>query len=286
MIDKALIVADPWIGMILDGSKTWEMRSTGASHRGWFGLIRKGSGAVYGVAQLTDVLRTLDTEGMLATVSRHRIPEATIRSGEVAAWNTPWVLANARPLREPVPYRHRSGAVTWVSLEQDVADRLAAQVGETADRPARTRDEAPQRTDARGSDDPEPRTTGRADQTTSVLAETTSTGRGRLVGEVELTAGNIRNNHIYLRSFFDRFPRDAVGGSNCREAAAREVTVDWSGTSPVHTDLDGQRRFFRGRAWIGQFFARNDAEPGDTVVVEQTAPYAYRVRLHKRGIAQ
>ena len=51
-ITKALIVAEPWIVHLLAGSKTWEMRSQGASHRGWFGLIQKGSGTVVGVARL------------------------------------------------------------------------------------------------------------------------------------------------------------------------------------------------------------------------------------------
>ena len=34
-ITKGLIIADPWIGYILEGTKDWEMRSSGASHRGW-----------------------------------------------------------------------------------------------------------------------------------------------------------------------------------------------------------------------------------------------------------
>lgn len=54
-VDKALIIADPWISLILSGQKDWEMRSTSASHRGWFGLVWKGLGAVYGVARLVDV---------------------------------------------------------------------------------------------------------------------------------------------------------------------------------------------------------------------------------------
>jgi hypothetical protein len=52
---KALIISEPWIDYILEGTKTWEMRSSGVSHRGWFGLIKKGTGAVHGVARLVDV---------------------------------------------------------------------------------------------------------------------------------------------------------------------------------------------------------------------------------------
>ena len=65
MIAKVLIIAESWIGYVLDGSKTWEMRSSGASHRGWFGLIRKGTGAIYGIARLVDVGAPLSPEQMV-----------------------------------------------------------------------------------------------------------------------------------------------------------------------------------------------------------------------------
>jgi hypothetical protein len=51
-IEKALIVADPWISLILDGKKDWEMRSRKTAIRGNIGLIRKGSGLVCGVVKL------------------------------------------------------------------------------------------------------------------------------------------------------------------------------------------------------------------------------------------
>ncbi len=34
----------------------------------------------------------------------------------------------------------------------------------------------------------------------------------QLIGRTTLTAGNIRNNHIYLREFFNAFPEEVVGG--------------------------------------------------------------------------
>lgn len=49
---KALIIDEPWISRMLDGSKTWEMRSRSTENRGRFALIRKGSGQVVGVAEL------------------------------------------------------------------------------------------------------------------------------------------------------------------------------------------------------------------------------------------
>jgi hypothetical protein len=48
---KGLIIDEPWIGLILSGQKTWEMRKTACHHRGSIALIRKGSGQVVGRAE-------------------------------------------------------------------------------------------------------------------------------------------------------------------------------------------------------------------------------------------
>jgi hypothetical protein len=47
---KGLIIDEPWIGMIIAGKKTWEMRSRNAMVRGRIGLIRKRPKTVVGVA--------------------------------------------------------------------------------------------------------------------------------------------------------------------------------------------------------------------------------------------
>ena len=103
----------------------------------------------------------------------------------------------------------------------------------------------------------------------------------RHIGIVEITQGNIDNNHIYLRSFFEKFPADAIGGSNRASAAQREIAVDWGGDTVVMTDLDGAKRFFRKRSWIREFFERNGAKAGESLTVEQTGPYSYRVSMSR-----
>lgn len=311
-ITKALFVADPWIEYLLNGTKDWEMRSSAASHRGWFGLIRKGSGAVHGVARLVDVGAPLTPEQMIANFEHHRIPESMIRSGEVAKWNTPWKLADVQRLARPVPYRHKSGAVTWVELDEAAIAGLAKQLpgtGQPADLPhtsSPARDEQGDEIKVdirqRGSklyidvewDDgepepapkikavattPMPQAAARPSTPAAAASPTRVSSSGRTIGEVVLTEGNIANNHIYLRSFFDRFPADAVGGSNKAALASRELTVDWGSGDPVQTDLDGSKKFFRARGWIGAFFKQNRAKAGDRVIIDETGPYRYRVRL-------
>lgn len=105
----------------------------------------------------------------------------------------------------------------------------------------------------------------------------------RHIGTTEITQGNIDNSHFYLRSFFEKFPADAIGGSNRAYAAQREVAVDWGGAVVVMTDLDGAKRLFRKRGWIREFFERNGARPGDMVTVDEVAPYSYRVAMQPRS---
>ena len=105
---------------------------------------------------------------------------------------------------------------------------------------------------------------------------------GRHIGTTEIKQSNIDNNHIYLRSFFVKFPADAIGGSNRASAAQREIAVDWGGAAVVMTDLDGEKKIFRKRGWIREFFERNRAREGDLVRVEEVASYSYRVVFQRR----
>lgn len=285
-ITKGLVIADPWIGHLLDGTKSWEMRSSATSHRGWFGLIRKGAGAVYGVAKLAEVGMPLSPPEMIATFERHRIPEHMIRSGEVAKWNVPWKLTDVRPLDRPVPYRHKSGAVTWVELNEEAIDGITAALrGDLIEGivPSRMRD---MEEDA----DMRPATASQslhAPQRATVAGASpeAASGSPRWIGEIEINDANLRNNHFYLRPLIDKFPSDAIGGSNKASKAKGEVVIDWGGPEPVRTDIDGQdKKFFRARGWIGAFYKLHGARAGDFVVIEETAPSRYRVSLKRRGL--
>lgn len=255
-VSKGLVIDAPWISLILSGQKDWEMRSTGTSHRGWFGLIWKGMGSVYGVARLAGAGGPMSPQEMIEAFEHHRIPEEMIRSGAVAKWNRPWFLADVVRLPSPVRYKHPNGAVTWVELSESVSLAIRDQIAVLAEplpEPAPVMN-----LDANGTH-PDP--------------------VWRQIGESVLTQGNIDHSHIYLREFFDRFPKDAIGGSNRAEKAAREISIMWEGGPVVVTDLDGSKRFFRARGWIGSFFRHNSARSGDRVVVEEGEPYTYRVSV-------
>ena len=52
IVSRALVVDQPWVGLIADGAKVWEMRTRPTKVRGWIGLIEKGTGTIIGVAYL------------------------------------------------------------------------------------------------------------------------------------------------------------------------------------------------------------------------------------------
>ncbi len=113
---KALIIRDPWIGLILSGRKIWEMRTTPTRYRGRIGLIRKGSGMVVGIADLVDSMSRLDASELAASRDRHRIPTELDHDVIQSGWLHPWVLRNVCQLPRPVVAGQKPGQVIWVPL--------------------------------------------------------------------------------------------------------------------------------------------------------------------------
>jgi hypothetical protein len=126
MMKSGLVIREPWIGKILSGEKTWEMRSTAVRKRERIALIRKGAGIVVGTAWLIDSRPPLTRENYMDYCDKHAIPVSMLDEVITNKWLHPWVLADARRLPRPVPYRH-AGGVTFVTLEQSVLDAIAAQ---------------------------------------------------------------------------------------------------------------------------------------------------------------
>ena len=127
---QALVIDESWIGKILRGEKTWEMRKTACHKRGRIALIRKGSGLVVGTGEVAGSLPSIKTRQAYADAeSFHGIPTERQAAAFTDGWTTPWVLADTRPLASPVPYQHPSGAVIWINLSDTVSSRILAQVG-------------------------------------------------------------------------------------------------------------------------------------------------------------
>jgi len=117
--ERGLLIRQPWIGHILRGEKTWELRSRPTQVRGPVGLIQSGSGSVVGVANLVEVRGPLTPHDLQEAIRRGQITGAEM---DVLSYpkTYAWVLEGARPVRSPVPYPHPQGAIIWVRLEPGV----------------------------------------------------------------------------------------------------------------------------------------------------------------------
>jgi hypothetical protein len=122
---RGLIIKSPYIDRILAGTKTWEMRSTHTKVRGPIALIRKGSGQIIGMANLVDSKGPLSDQEKIDNINQHQISIERLQSGDTAKWNVAWILEKAQSLNSPVHYKHRNGAVIWVTLETEIREKLA-----------------------------------------------------------------------------------------------------------------------------------------------------------------
>lgn len=116
---RALLIRHPWVDLILDGKKTWEIRGSRTAVRGIIGLIPSGSGTVAGVCEVVDCIGPISAEVFRQNAAKAGMRPTDVQLGRYR--NTyAWVLANAKPLERPVPYEHPYGAVIWVNLDRSV----------------------------------------------------------------------------------------------------------------------------------------------------------------------
>jgi hypothetical protein len=98
-------------------TKTWEIRGSRTNIRGTIGLIESRSGTVVGLCEVIDCIGPLTAEEYRRDARRAGMLPAEANLGGYK--NTfAWVLANSRRFKTPVPYRHPSGAVIWVALDE------------------------------------------------------------------------------------------------------------------------------------------------------------------------
>lgn len=120
-VDRGLIIRREPLTKILDGSKTWEMRSMMTHKRGLIGLVEKGSKSVLGVATILDCKGPIPRIELRAAFQYHGISEERLATAEYEKYTFAWILADARRLMLPVPYTHRGGVqfVTFTESEQN-----------------------------------------------------------------------------------------------------------------------------------------------------------------------
>jgi hypothetical protein len=120
---SAIPIRSPYIDMILDGIKTWEIRSKFTKKIGRVALIRSGSGTVVATAILSEVIELTPD---LAFANARIMGEEGLSRNEAYGFSGlyAWVLKDVIRFKNPVPYKHPSGAVTWVTLDEETTGRV------------------------------------------------------------------------------------------------------------------------------------------------------------------
>lgn len=121
-IVQGIIIDTPWIDYILQGKKTWEMRSSKCNKRGPIALIKKGSKTIYGVAYLQDSEGPLGIDQLAQSTDFHQIPKELYEASDFR-WNHAWKLNHVCKLQTPVAYEH-IGGVIWVNLDLEARQKI------------------------------------------------------------------------------------------------------------------------------------------------------------------
>jgi hypothetical protein len=125
----ALVIHSDPLDKILSGRKTWEMRTQNTNKRGPIALAKKGSGHIYGIADIVDSRGPMTTNELATTTNLHGITPARLADPQVAKYRYAWVLSNVRRLPQPVPYSHTKGAQSFVRLDRDTTVAIRAACG-------------------------------------------------------------------------------------------------------------------------------------------------------------
>lgn len=96
---------------------------------------------------------------------------------------------------------------------------------------------------------------------------------------VPLTAGNLKNNHVYVRTIKCFLPDDALGG-NTKNDRGKLLTLLLDKGAVLETDIVESRGIFRNRSW-GSWFADNNAQPGDLLEFSKQDLRSYKVKIIK-----
>jgi DNA (cytosine-5)-methyltransferase 1 len=102
---------------------------------------------------------------------------------------------------------------------------------------------------------------------------------------VRVTAGNIRNSHIYITGHHDFFPSDCLGDSRRNgDGTGKIIRIFLTGLNKtIETDIarDAKtrtpRRVFRARTWVREFFEYHKIQTGDVLALERTGTREYRL---------
>ena len=108
-----LIVDGPWAQLIVQGKKTWEIRSQTTMIRERIGIALKGTHLLIGEASVIDSFELSD-EMIRDNFEKHRVEHVEEYVGDGPAYA--WVMSNAREYTQAKEYVRPQGAIKWVHV--------------------------------------------------------------------------------------------------------------------------------------------------------------------------
>jgi hypothetical protein len=116
---RGLMIRDPYASQILNGEKIWEIRGRPTQIRGPVVVVKSGTGRAFGTVNLVRVLGPLEREDLETAPELPRSErDEVVRLGLPYPKTYAYVFTNPQWFERPIPYRHASGAVTWVRLPE------------------------------------------------------------------------------------------------------------------------------------------------------------------------
>jgi predicted transcriptional regulator len=116
---QGLLIRSEWLSLILQGKKTWELRSKATDVRGPIELIDVDKGQIMGTAWLKDCLRkTVSELKESASKKSHQVtdPKQLRQYLKGHKYGYAWVISEVMRYTKPRPYLHKRGCVKWVKL--------------------------------------------------------------------------------------------------------------------------------------------------------------------------
>lgn len=102
---------------------------------------------------------------------------------------------------------------------------------------------------------------------------------------IQVTDGNLRQNHLYISQHLDFFPKNILGPSTLTgplNGRAAHIFLEGLNTTvqtdiPVDKSTGRPRRMFRKRAWVRDFFEHHQIKDGDILALQRTGEREYRL---------
>ena len=115
-MNKGLIIKEPWIDLILNGKKTWEIRNKNTLYRGKVYLIKSGSSKIFGECTLINS-QNISFNEFLENTDKHMVKDLSLLKYDRNKLFA-WILVNPKLYEKPISYTHPKGAIVWVDLDK------------------------------------------------------------------------------------------------------------------------------------------------------------------------